>query len=100
MIYDDCNIIVKYNYVYAWLSDNGDLHEFEKKIYLTNKDEKPAVVRNDNEEVQKDNVIVDNNIKDESSEIEDNLYSAFFDRISQEIDNILKGDFNYEVGTN
>ena len=34
------------------------------------------------------------------SSTKDDLSSAFFDRISQEIDNILKGGFNYEVGIN
>lgn len=109
VIYDDNNLIVRDNYVYAWLSENGDLHEpKEKKVYLTDEDEdedeKPAVVRNvyirDNGGTEKANVIIGNNTKSETSEVKDDLSSAFFDRISQEIDNILKGGFNYEVGTN
>ena len=110
LIYDNGNYIVRDNYVYAWLSDNGDLHEpKEKRVYLTDEDEKPAVVRNvyirDNKGAEKANVIVNNNTKGEAPEVksasaEDDLSSAFFDRISQEIDNILKGDFRYEVGTN
>ena len=109
VIYDDGNYIVRDNYIYARLGVNGDLNEFtEKKVYLTDEDEdedeKPAVVRNvyirDNGETKKANVIIGNNTKSETSEVKDNLSSAFFDRISQEIDNILKGGFNYEVGTN
>ena len=114
LIYDDGNIIVRNNYIYALLSENGDLNEYHnKKVYLTDEDEdedeKPAVVRNvyikDNGEAKKANVIIGNNTKNEVSEtkstpVEDNLSSAFFDRISQEIDDILKGGFNYEVRTN
>ena len=114
LIYDDGNMIVKDNYIYALLSINGNLNEYcAKKVYLTDEDgdedEKSAVVRNvyirDNGGTEKANVIIGNNTKNEVPEtkttpVEDNLSSAFFDRISQEIDNILKGGFNYEVGTN
>lgn len=112
VIYDDNNYIVRDNYIYARLGVNGDLNEFtEKKVYLTDEDEdeEPAVVRNvyikDNGETKKANVIIGNNTKSEVSEtkttpVKDDLSSAFFDRISQEIDDILKGGFNYEVGTN
>ena len=110
LIYDDDNMIVKDNYVYALLSLNGNLHEYnEKRVYLKDEDEdeKPSVVRNvyirDNEKVEKANVIISGNTKGEAPEMksasaEDDLSSAFFDRISQEIDNILKGGFNYEFG--
>ena len=109
LIYDDGNIIVRYNYIYALLSENGNLNEYiEKRVYLTDEDEdedeKPAVGRNvyirDNGETKKANVIIGNNTKSETSEVKDDLSSAFFDRISKEIDDILKGGFNYEVGTN
>lgn len=110
LIYDNGNYIVRDNYVYAWLSDNGDLHEpKEKRVYLTDEDEKPAVGRNvyikDNGGTEKANIIIGNNTKNEVPEtkttpVEDNFSSAFFDRISKEIDDILKGGFNYEVGTN
>ena len=114
LIYDDGNYIVRNNYIYARLSDNGDLHELkEKRVYLTDEDEdedeKPAVVRNvyirDNGGTEKANIIIGNNTKREVSEtkttpVEEDLSSAFFDRISKEIDNILSGGFNYEVGTN
>lgn len=106
LIYDDNNLIVRDNYVYAWLSVNGDLHEpKEKRVYLTDEDEKPVVGIKDNGGTEKANIIIGNNTKSEVSEtkttpVKDDLSSAFFDRISQEIDNILKGGFNYEVGTN
>jgi hypothetical protein len=112
LIYDDGNYIVRNNYIYALLSENGNLNEFsDKRVYLKDedKDEKSAVVRNvyirDNGGTEKANVIIGNNTKSEVSEtkttpVKDDLSSAFFDRISQEIDNILKGGFNYEVGTN
>ena len=110
LIYDDGNIIVRNNYIYALLSENGDLHEYNKKrVYLKDEDEKPAVVRNvyirDNKGAEKANVIVGNSTKREDPEVksapvDDILSSAFFDRISQEIDNVLKGGFNYEVGAN
>ena len=103
LIYDDGNYIVRNNYIYALLSENGNLNEYiEKRVYL--KDE-PVIGRNDNGGTEKANIIIGNNTKSEVSEtrttpVEDNLSSAFFDRISQEIDDILKGGFNYEVGTN
>ena len=105
LIYDDGYYIVRDNYIYASLSVNGDLNEFsEHRVYL--KDEEPEVVRNvyirDNGGAEKVNIIIGNNTKKEDPEVksDDNLSSAFFDRISQEIDNVLKGNFNYEVGTN
>lgn len=109
LIYDDGNYIVRNNYIYALLSENGNLNEYiEKRVYLTDEDEdedeKPAVGRNvyikDNGGTEKANIIIGNNTKSETSEVKDDLSSAFFDRISKEIDNILKGGFNYEVGTN
>lgn len=101
LIYDDGNYIVRYNYVYAWLSDNGDLHEYnEKRVYLKDEDEKPAAIRNDNGGAEKANIVIGNNTKSETPGVKDDFSSAFFDRIGQEIDNILKGGFNYEVGTN
>lgn len=110
LIYDDGNYIVRDNYIYALLSENGNLNEYsEKRVYLKDKDKEPVIVRNvyvgDNGEAKKAKVVVSNNTKSETPEVkpalvEDNLSSVFFDRISQEIDNILKGDFNYEVGTN
>ena len=107
LIYDDGYYIVRDNYIYASLSVNGDLNEFrEHRVYLKDEDEKPEVVRNvyirNNGETEKANVIVSNNAKKEVPEVksDDIFSSAFFDRISQEIDNVLKGNFNYEVGTN
>ena len=110
LIYDDGNMIVKDNYIYALLSINGNLNEYcAKKVYLTDEDEdedeKPVVGIKDNGGTEKANIIIGNNTKSEVSEtkttpVKDDLSSAFFDRISQEIDNILKGGFNYEVGTN
>lgn len=110
LIYDDSNYIVRDNCIYALLSENGNLNEYNaKRVYLKDEDEdeKPAVVQNvyvrNNGEVKKANVIISGNTKGEAPEVksasaEDDLSSAFFDRISQEIDNILKGGFNYEFG--
>lgn len=104
LIYDDGNYIVRDNYIYALLSENGNLHEYnEKRVYLKDKDEESAVVQNMYNVGT--NVVADNNIMSETPEVkptpvDNDPSSVFFDRISQEIDNILKGDFNYEVGTN
>ena len=70
---------------------------------MKDKDEESAVVQNMYNVGT--NVVVGNNIMSEAPEVKptpvgDDPSSVFFDRISQEIDNILKGDFNYEVGTN
>ena len=98
LIYDDNNYIVRNNYIYALLSENGDLNEYNSTRVYLKKDDNGDVVACNREKLLHHTEETYNKVT-ETKPI-DNSFSEFFDRISKEIDDILSGDFRYEIGTN
>lgn len=92
IVYDDDNKLVKNQWCYGTVTSTGAINEYTKGRYYAYPE--PQVEKKMEEPVKVEEV----NVAAKTIPLVDAGAEDFFIRIEKEIDELLKNDFNFEVG--